>query len=672
MSRTPEEAEDRDRFADYTSTFRDVFRMHERGKSFSGRERNCVFLNTGGSTSESEPLFTDISSASGLDFADDGRGLVWIDWDRDGDLDLWASNRTAPRLRFLRNGSGPGQESLALRLIGRTVNRDALGARVELLSQAENGESLRQVATVRAGQGFLSQSSRWLHFGLGERQPRELRILWPDGQVQILGPLQPGQRHEITQACRPKEEGCEDAPPRTEDSGPRISGGEALEILRDQTPERVFLASRVPMPEVGFRDLGGLDSKPAQTATGEGQPLLVNLWASWCLPCAGELRELSADWQDLYRDGLRILALSVDGLDGGAASTVEDARRFLERNPVPFATGQAEADTLDRLQILLDRLFSKQIPLAVPTSFLLDRQGRLAALYRGPVTVSTLREDMGALGLEEEARRGRLVPFAGRWFEKPQSLRLTTIAQRFLDEGYPRDALHFLQAALVLRPQEPELLTSLGNLLQSEGQVDEAREAYVQALVIDPSQSSAAKNLGDLAMAAGQPRNAATYYRQAITAAPELVEARFNLANTLQALGDPVGAMQEYRSAIERNPRFAGAHNNLGALLLQKGLLGEAAEHLERALAIDASLADAHVNLGILALNGKAHSKAIDHLERAVELRPSSPEAHNNLGVALLRAGQAARAIQSFESALVLRPGYRDAKENLLAAQASQ
>jgi hypothetical protein len=138
--------------------------LSKRGSSFSGRERNCVFLNTGG------PRFADVSAVTGLDFADDGRAVGLTDWDQDGDVDMWLANRTAPRLRLVRNDLPHTNGRVAIQLVGTTCNRDAVGARVELY--LDGPEPRRLTETLRAGDGFLSQSTKWLHFGVG-RAARE-------------------------------------------------------------------------------------------------------------------------------------------------------------------------------------------------------------------------------------------------------------------------------------------------------------------------------------------------------------------------------------------------------------------------------------------------------------------------------------------------------------------
>ena len=103
--------------------------MLEEGRSYSGYERNTAFLHLGGETAR----FADVSGASGLDLMDDGRSIAVCDWDYDGREDFWITNRNAPRLRLQHNRSQTANSFVAVKLKGTTCNRDAIGARVEII-----------------------------------------------------------------------------------------------------------------------------------------------------------------------------------------------------------------------------------------------------------------------------------------------------------------------------------------------------------------------------------------------------------------------------------------------------------------------------------------------------------------------------------------------------------
>ena len=75
----------------------------KKGRSWSGRERHCMYLHLGTDEGGGLRRFANVSAISGMDYPEDGRSLCLVDWDQDGDLDFWISNRTAPQLRFLRN-----------------------------------------------------------------------------------------------------------------------------------------------------------------------------------------------------------------------------------------------------------------------------------------------------------------------------------------------------------------------------------------------------------------------------------------------------------------------------------------------------------------------------------------------------------------------------------------
>ena len=100
MAQSPTIKTARSELSGYLKSWEALGSMISRGRSFSGYEKNCVFLNT---STKNSLNFTDISAVSGIDFIDDGRALIATDWDHDGDLDIWSTNRTAPRIRFLKN-----------------------------------------------------------------------------------------------------------------------------------------------------------------------------------------------------------------------------------------------------------------------------------------------------------------------------------------------------------------------------------------------------------------------------------------------------------------------------------------------------------------------------------------------------------------------------------------
>ena len=168
----------------------ELLRFIRQGRSFSGREAHCVFLNT------RDGRFADVSASANLNLDDDGRAVGWVDWDHDGDLDLWIVNRNGPQLRFLQNELPRGQHHyVAFLLRGVDGNRDGIGARVSVTS---NGET--QTRTLRAGDGYLAQSSKWLHFGLGSTSEVEtVTVRWPSGNSESFAGVVVNGRFELVE-----------------------------------------------------------------------------------------------------------------------------------------------------------------------------------------------------------------------------------------------------------------------------------------------------------------------------------------------------------------------------------------------------------------------------------------------------------------------------------------
>ncbi len=129
------------------------------------------------------------------------RAAATADFDGDGRLEV-VTNNFHDRPYYLRNRS-PRRHHVSFRLRGWGGNRDAVGALVRLYRGAE--VLTRQV---QGACGYLSQSSRVLHFGLGDRPGFDrVEVAWPGGARQRLGPLPADITHTLSEPPRDKPPG---------------------------------------------------------------------------------------------------------------------------------------------------------------------------------------------------------------------------------------------------------------------------------------------------------------------------------------------------------------------------------------------------------------------------------------------------------------------------------
>jgi len=108
-----------------------------------------------------------------------------------------------------------------------------------------------------------------------------------------------------------------------------------------------------------------------------GEVVVLNVWASWCAPCRAEAPVLESAWRQVRDDGVQFVGLDTRDTD-------EAARAFLEAYDVTYPN---VIDADGRLQLL----FSDTLPpQAIPSTLVVDRQGRVAGRIIGRVTEPTL------------------------------------------------------------------------------------------------------------------------------------------------------------------------------------------------------------------------------------------------------------------------------------------
>jgi len=160
--------------------------------SWHGWERNRHLRSTGRGQ-DGKVRFEEIGRASGSDLVLNSRGVAFADFWNRGALDIAVAAST-DRHALLRNDVGPRHNWLAVELTGaanklpKGSNRDAVGVRVTIIVGGQ--PQMREVAL---GDGYASQNSLRLYFGLGGEKTEgstppvvdEVMVKWPrSGMVQ--------------------------------------------------------------------------------------------------------------------------------------------------------------------------------------------------------------------------------------------------------------------------------------------------------------------------------------------------------------------------------------------------------------------------------------------------------------------------------------------------------
>jgi thiol-disulfide isomerase/thioredoxin len=128
----------------------------------------------------------------------------------------------------------------------------------------------------------------------------------------------------------------------------------------------VFRREPEALPDVKFQDAEG---KERTLADWRGKVVLLNLWATWCVPCRKEMPALDRLQQELGSDKFEVVAVSVD------RKGIEGARKFLDDTKVGKLALYVDPTT---------RMLSDVKAVGLPATVLIDTQGREIGRLLGP------------------------------------------------------------------------------------------------------------------------------------------------------------------------------------------------------------------------------------------------------------------------------------------------
>ncbi len=146
--------------------------------------------------------FAEITGSSGTGHLQKGHGVSCGDWDRDGDIDLFVQTGGVVNgdkyHNILFQNPGQGNRWLSVKLVGKTTNRAAIGARIKVVTAGDRPQTIHRL--VSSGSSFGANPLEQL-IGLGRAEKvAVLEVHWPTSRTtQVFRDLAANQAIEIVE-----------------------------------------------------------------------------------------------------------------------------------------------------------------------------------------------------------------------------------------------------------------------------------------------------------------------------------------------------------------------------------------------------------------------------------------------------------------------------------------
>ena len=615
--------------AHVAKVIRETTDMCRAGYSFSGMQRNQCFLSIG------QLGFANFSAASGVDFLQDGRGVATTDWDQDGDSDVILTSRNGCRLRILCNQLDSGNDFLQLNMVGTKSNADAIGTRALVFLKDKPHPIIK---TVSAGSGYLSQSSKQLTFGLGQKASiKKLTIVWPDGSSQDVTGVRPNRRYRILEG---KDKAAELPSNRLDVqlAAETHRGREQLPAATKSLFNPPALVPELTIVQSDEKTYPVLGIKP-KSAT-----LVVVVDES--SQSKDLLQSISDDAESLTEKDAECIAIVTNGLETSEQTSRSTGKSMMEGTGFPFRWGVATEDTKTRISLWRGSNFGSQQMPRTPFAILFNKDRKAAVFYDfDQVKDSSLLDDVAITGLSCEKLWNKIMPLPGRWFAPYRFSIADRLTLRLAELGQQGAAKQLSEASKPFRGYE---LATKGSELLSTGGYGLAEKFFRKALEFDPQSPVARVGLAQLLR-----REASKLTGEASS------ERRLELQEK---------AVIHFDYALELEPTNVEAIIGRSNLAIDSGQISEAIKLLKRFVKLQPDKYEIHAIIGRLLFQANNKAEAAQWLVEAFEKRPTLPYVAGDLGFLYLSVGEHGRAARFLKLANRLQPSDRNVRRLLAEA----
>lgn len=143
---------------------------------------------------------------------------------------------------------------------------------------------------------------------------------------------------------------------------------------RHSHPAAKPIVADAPAPQFAVTDLNG---KPIDSQSFHGKVVLVDFWATWCVPCEAEIPHL-VDWQNKYaNEGLQVVGLSMD-------DTSNPVKAYVAKHNMQYPVAMADEKSIAAFGGVL----------GLPANIVITRDGKILAKHVGVTDINVLQTEV--------------------------------------------------------------------------------------------------------------------------------------------------------------------------------------------------------------------------------------------------------------------------------------